>query len=165
MNNGKIIIPESIVNKQSEVLGEVRYEIYYVERKTDDGLTIRYEPRIYRELIEQHFPDITQIRDKILFSAAFDLTARVMKSFDTLNRAEVFEDETDPSALIWGHVLSAKERYGIDDLNDMMRFMPQVHHFAVMNKRYWDDRFSAWLDSGGNAYNEITREEKAVNKQ
>lgn len=142
---------------------EIKFEIYKVIQKLDNGLIVEYEPIIYRALLEEHFPgEFKEFKDKVLFSAAFEFVRLAMYSFDKLERAEVMEDETDPTASLRTQAESVQHRYGVDDLNDMMRFMPQVYRIAVARKFYWDDRFSAWLASGGHSYNEVTRNEKAL---
>jgi len=53
--------------------------------------------------------------------------------------------------------------YGLDHesgdvLNAVMNLMPLCRRQAFMRQVKWTDRFQAWLDSGGRAYNEVTRE-------
>lgn len=51
------------------------------------------------------------------------------------------------------------------DIETMMAFMPFVKAEALIKGMPWPSRMDAWLASGGKSYNEVTREESALNIQ
>lgn len=60
---------------------------------------------------------------------------------------------------------STRDIYGMfdeSDLEKIMNLMPLCRQLTFKLNRTWNDRFQAWLDSGGRAYDEVTREPDAI---
>lgn len=51
--------------------------------------------------------------------------------------------------------------YGCE-IESTMNLMPLCRRWTFMSGLVWSDRFQAWLDSGGRAYDEVTREPDAI---
>lgn len=73
------------------------------------------------------------------------------------------EGDLDQTIHLKQLMTSVATLYGIDDLNRMMAFMDFAKAEAFRCGMPWSDRFSAWIESGGKAYNEVTREPEALN--
>lgn len=48
--------------------------------------------------------------------------------------------------------------YGTEDIDKLMALIPLCRQQAFRFTLPWNDRFQAWVDSAGRAYNEVTRE-------
>lgn len=53
---------------------------------------------------------------------------------------------------------------GSDELEKAMKLMPTCRRIAFQRGIKWDDRFQAWIDSGGKSYNKIDREPDKLNE-
>lgn len=72
------------------------------------------------------------------------------------------EGNTDITVRLRDIMESTETIYGIDR-NEFMKLMPECRRLTFALGRVWNSRFQAFLDSGGAAYNEITREPEALN--
>lgn len=72
------------------------------------------------------------------------------------------EGDTDVTVNLRAIAEGCAAAYGIHDLNEVMLMMPLCRRWAFKTQRQWDDRFQAWLDSGGKAYDEVTREPEKI---
>lgn len=68
------------------------------------------------------------------------------------------EGDTDTTVRLRTILDSIMQVYGLDDIEMLMKFMPFARQHAFKCGLNWSSRFQAWLDSGGKAYNEVTRE-------
>jgi hypothetical protein len=77
------------------------------------------------------------------------------------------EEETDLTVHLRPILDNLLIVYGLvdsDDIEKVVKLMPLVRRIAFMRNVAWSDRFQAWLDSAGRAYNEVTREPEALNR-
>lgn len=68
------------------------------------------------------------------------------------------EGDTDTTVRLRVILDSVMQVYGLDDVEKLMKFMPYARQHAFKINLNWNSRFQAWLDSGGRAYDEVTRE-------
>lgn len=78
-----------------------------------------------------------------------------------------YEGDTDVTVQLRGVLRGCMKAYGLDAesgdvIERVMKRMPLCRQLAFRRNIFWSDRFQAWLDSGGRAYNEVTREPDAI---
>lgn len=125
------------------------------------GTTIYSAPPIYKELAAK-----TGLHDQegqLLFSCAWYICRCAMESIESQAKQVTMEDETDATSSLRNIVDSVLRIYGGPDINEVMAMMRRCRKVAFQESKLWDPRWQAWLDSGGRAYNTLTREEKAIN--
>ena len=74
----------------------------------------------------------------------------------------VLEGNTDMTVKLKDIMDSTEIIYGVDK-NEFMKLMPECRRLAFALGQTWNGRLQAFLDSGGAAYNELTREPDALN--
>lgn len=94
--------------------------------------------------------------------AAWYIAKCAHKALHTIPGQVTFEGDVDTTVNLRSIADGAALAYGITDLNPVMELMPLCRRWAFMKGLTWSDRFQAWLDSGGGAYNEVTREPDAI---
>lgn len=69
------------------------------------------------------------------------------------------EGDTDATVSLRRILDSLLMVYGLEDeIEKVMKMMPYARQHAFKTNLNWSSRFQGWLDSGGRAYNEVTRE-------
>lgn len=90
--------------------------------------------------------------------AAWYITICAHRALQEIPAQVSYEGDTDVTVRLRAIAEGCALAYGLTDLNPIMLMMPICRRWALMQKLTWDDRFQAWLDSGGKAYDEVTRE-------
>lgn len=121
-----------------------------------------YDAPIYEEHLT---PNGTLPRDKALTaSAAWHFTRLAMAALEKIPEQVAYEGEVDLTVRLRQIAESVMVQYNIKDIESMMNLMPAVRTEAFRVSYPWNDRLQAWLDSGGRAYDSITREEGRLNQ-
>lgn len=97
-------------------------------------------------------------------SAAWYFAKCAHQAIDSVTEQVGYEGETDETINLRPLADSVCSLYGVN-IEEMMKLMPLVRREAFRCNIFWNDRFQAWLDSGGRAYNEVTREPGAFGNQ
>jgi len=87
------------------------------------------------------------------------------KAILTIPEQVVMEGDVDLTVNLREVLLRLPSLYGLttaDDLEKIMNLMPLCRRVAFSKGMLWSQRFQAWLDSGGVAYNQVTREPDAI---
>lgn len=108
-----------------------------------------------------HLPRLHQVEA----SAAWHFTRLAMRILDEVPQQVTYEGQEDKSVSLKVIAQSVAKLYGLEDIGTMLTFMPAVRMEAFRCGYPWKDRLQAWVDSGGAQYDEVTREEKALNIQ
>lgn len=122
-----------------------------------------YTAPIYEEHLTPrgHLP-----RDKALTaSAAWHFTRLAMQALERIPEQVAYEGDTDVTVRLRSIADSVMIQYNIRDIESMMNLMPAVRMEALRVGYPWNDRLQAWVDSGGRAYDTMTREEGRLNQQ
>lgn len=108
---------------------------------------------------------IPRLNDKYIrqVSGAFHFAKLANRNLKEIPEAVVYEGEADPFSNLRVLGESVAKLYGVR-FADMMDRMAMVK--SEMAKRGWDwnGKFQAWIDSGGQSYNLVTRDPDALNK-
>lgn len=92
-------------------------------------------------------------------SAAWHFTRLAMKALDKVPEQATLEGEVDKTVNLRAIAESVGKLYSLQ----LDQFLPLVSTYcrkeAFLCQYPWNDRLQAWLDSGGRAYDEVTREE------
>lgn len=96
--------------------------------------------------------------------AAWYIAKLCHKALNDVPEQVTMEGDTDTTVNLRRIAEGAALAYGIEDLNLVMPYMPYVRMMAFRQGISWNQRFQAWLDSGGRAYDEVTREPEALNR-
>ena len=125
---------------------------------------LRFGHRIF--IYEDHIvPNGVLPREKAVeSSAAWHFAKLAMQALDKVPQQATLEGQTDQTIRLRRIADSVAKLYDIK-LEDMMAFMDFVKAEALRCGLFWNDRLSAWIASGGRAYDEVTREPEALNKQ
>lgn len=97
-------------------------------------------------------------------SAAWHFTKLAMQILDKIPEQVAYEGETDRTVRLRTVAESVAKLYDVT-LQEMMDLMPAVRREANRCGLEWNDRYQAWLDSGGKSFDEVTREEGRLNIQ
>lgn len=99
------------------------------------------------------------------FSCAWYFCRCAHESIETFAKDIVLEGETDSVGTLRQVLSTCMKLYNITDIEKLIRFVStECRQLAFRRNLFWDSRFQAWIDSGGHSYNEMSREEKAINK-
>jgi hypothetical protein len=93
---------------------------------------------------------------------AWYITLCCHKTLQDIPAQVTMEGDTDITVDLRGIADGIAMAYGQTDMNEVMALMPLCRQYAFQKGLGWHDRFQAWLDSGGRAYNEVTREPDAI---
>lgn len=130
---------------------------------TEGGL-IFYHPPHFPNILKRNggiFPDSTD-EEMMRSYAAWYIATCCHLSILTLEGQVSLEGSTDVTASLRTITDNIYPTYGIKDVNEVMNLMPLCRRWAFKNGRTWNDKFQAWLDSGGRAYDEVTRDPGAI---
>jgi hypothetical protein len=139
----------------------VKEFIWFNTIELGQGLKVETAPPLFYE--QGKDAGITEQLDLVYFSAAYYFTRCAMESIEVYSHNAVLEDETDPTVNLRQVLETVMRLYGVIDIEKFMRFMSTIRTVAFKRGLPWNDRLQAWLDSGGYAYNEVTREESTWN--
>jgi len=137
-------------------------QVYMTQIIDPQGLTGLIVPRMFHSEADEL--KIRTLKRRVMFSCAWNFCRAAHESIELYSQQTVYTDETDGTGRLRDVLESMLLVYGQLDINDVMRFMPACRKLAFRRKLIWNSRFQAWLDSAGRAYNEMTREEKAINQ-
>lgn len=103
--------------------------------------------------------EVSNPREEMLAYAAWYIVICAHKALQEVPAQVSFEGDTDQTVNLRAIADSTALAYGFTDLNEVMVFMPELRRYCTFVRGLtWDDRFQAWLDSGGRAYDTVTRE-------
>lgn len=137
--------------------------VVYVERDMGNGLKAIMFPIIFGAACTEL--RVTEAADQLYLSCALYFCKCAHHSIDVHTKQVTLEEETDIDASLRNVLESCMAFYGVDDINRLAKFFGPCRLYAFNHQLAWNDRFQAWIDSAGRAYDEITREEKAWNKE
>lgn len=107
--------------------------------------------------------EVSNPREEMLAYAAWYIVICAHKALQEIPAQVSFEGDTDATVNLRAIADSTALAYGLSDLNEVMAFMPTLRRYCTLVRGLtWDDRFQAWLDSGGRAYDEVTREPEKI---
>lgn len=104
-----------------------------------------------------NFPSASE-RECMMSWCAWYITVCCHKALHSIPGQVTFEGDTDITVDLRGIADGIAMAYGFEDLNEVMTLMPLCRLHAFRSGLGWSDRFQAWVDSGGRAYNKLTRE-------
>ena len=121
---------------------------------------VRLQPPAFPRILKKNGGPIETStgREDMLAFAAWYFTLNAHRILHEVPAQATMEGDTDVTVNLRTVAESTALAYGFDDLNEVMAFMPGCRHFAFQLGLTWDSRFQAWIDSGGRAYDEVTRE-------
>jgi hypothetical protein len=125
-----------------------------VDPKT--GLKGAFIPELFPREAEEL--GITLPTPMILFSCAWIFCRRAHIAIEEQAKQVVYTDETDSTSQLREILRVTLDEYGDPDVNLVMRFVPMCRTLAFRRTLIWNDRFQAWIDSAGRAYDTLTRE-------
>ena len=137
--------------------------VVYVERDMGNGLKAIMSPIIFGEACVEL--RVTEAADQLYLSCALYFCKCAHHSIDVHEKQVTLEEETDINASLRTVLESCMAFYGVDDMNRLANFFGRCRLYAFNHSLHWNPKFQAWIDSAGRAYDEITREEKAWNKE
>lgn len=134
-------------------------------KKTESNKGIIYVGPFFHGILRRNggpFPDSTD-REIELAWACWYTCRNVHIALDKVPSQVSLEGDTDLTVRIRNIVNGSMQAYGLNphegpDLNDMMNLMPIARNECFKRNLFWSDRWQAWLDSAGKAYDEVTRE-------
>lgn len=137
----------------------------FITKETDPktGLTGLYLPHVFHA--EANELGIIGKEPILRFSCAWYFCRLAHQAIDEMTQQIVYEEDEDATGKLRQIFDSVCSLYGAPEINEVMRYMSECRKLAFRRKLLWNGRLQAWLDSAGKAYNEVTREEKATNKE
>lgn len=92
------------------------------------------------------------------FSCAWNFCRIAHESLEVYPKDVVLEGETDPVAYLRSALEAQMKLYQVTDIEKVARFFPMCRTLAFRRTIHWSSRFQAWIDTGGRAYNVLSRE-------
>ena len=129
-----------------------------------ESINVHLTPPAFPRILKRNGGPIetsTSREDSLAFCAWY-ITLNAHKTLQEIPAQVSYEGDTDITVRLRTIADGSALAYGFTDLNEVMAFMPGCRHFAFQLGLTWDSRFQAWLDSGGRAYDEVTREPGAI---
>lgn len=121
--------------------------------------TLIYMPPQFPQILIMNggiFPSSTE--HEIMRSwAAWYFTLTAHKVLQEIPAQVTLEGDTDVTVGLRKILDGVLLMYG-KEIEETMNLMPLCRRWTFKLGLTWDDRFQAWLDSGGRAYDEVTRE-------
>lgn len=130
----------------------------FVATDTDpqtQGQILYVPPTFMKEAVEM---GIYNYEKQIAFSCAWYFCGLAHRAIEETRDQIVEEGETDLTSRLRTVLDSVLAIYGNPEINSIMHYMTQCRMLAFRRKNHWSSRFQAWLDSGGRAYDTMTRE-------
>lgn len=137
----------------------------------DDGTPKMFFGPVFPELIQgkSNNPDALlpggELTNHSFFAWYFCKLAMIQ--LEQIPEQVTYEGDLDTVVNLRETLENLRTVYGLettDDLEKAMKLMPTCRRIAFQRKLKWDDRFQAWLDSGGKSYNKIDREPDKLNE-
>lgn len=125
-----------------------------------DSLNVSLRPPAFPRILKRNGGPIetSSTREDSLAFCAWYITLNAHKTLQTIPAQVSYEGDTDVTTNLRAIADGSALAYGFEDLNEVMAFMSGCRHYAFQLGLTWDSRFQAWLDSGGRAYDTVTRE-------
>ena len=126
-------------------------------------MTLKYTAFIYEEHLTPKGLLPREIKERS--SAAWHFARLALTALEKVPEQVTLEGDTDRTVPLLNLARSVATMYGIKEIGDFLCLMDFVQAEAVRTGLPWNDRLTAWVASGGRAYNFVTREEGALNQQ
>ena len=126
-------------------------------RKPDE--TLIYMPPQFPQILIRNggiFPSFTE-RDIMKSWCAWYSTLVCHKTLQEVPAQVTMEGDVDTTVDLRSIVDGVLVMYGFE-IEEVMNLMSLCRRWAFQTGLTWNDRFQAWIDSGGRAYNTVTRE-------
>ena len=122
---------------------------------------IDFQPAIFRSHIEPEgrLPSSHPLEA----SAAWYFCKCAHQSIESLEAQVSYEGDTDVTVSLRSLADNIRLQYGIDDLNEMMKFIPVCKQEAERVGLPWNDKLDTWWQTGGSLQDEVTRDPGKLN--
>lgn len=121
--------------------------------------TLVYMPPQFPQILARNggiFPSVTE-SDIMRSWCAWYIAMTAHKVLQEIPAQVTLEGDTDITVSLRKIADGCLLMYGFE-IDEIMNLMPLCRRWAFKMGLVWDDRFQAWLDSGGRSYDEVSRE-------
>lgn len=123
---------------------------------------LQYDAFIYEEHLTPKGLLPREVKERA--SAAWHFTRLAMGALERIPEQVSLEGNTDLTVKLRDLAESVRIQYGLKGVEDFLSLMDFCHAEGIRSGYPWNDRLQAWLNSGGRAYDTMTREEGAFAK-